>query len=69
MLIRPVHALSRDESVLLARELPNLRELLHHEAEPVRGGTADIVLGRRVDRTRHCAGEEIEDLIRARLSR
>ncbi len=48
MLIRPVHALSRDESLLLARELPNLRELLHHEAEPVRGGVADPELGRRV---------------------
>jgi hypothetical protein len=49
VLIRPVHALSRDESVLLARELPNLRTLLHHETEPVRGsGVADPVLGRRV---------------------
>jgi hypothetical protein len=49
VLIRPVHALSRDESVLLARELPNLRALLHHETEPVRGpGVADPALGRRV---------------------
>lgn len=48
VLIRPVHALSRDESLLLARELPNLRKLLHHEAEPVRGDTADPELGRRV---------------------
>jgi hypothetical protein len=48
VLVRPVHALSRDESLLLARELPNLRALLHHEAEPVRGGTADPALGRRV---------------------
>ena len=48
MLIRPVHALSRDESLLLARELPNLRELLHSEAEPLRGGAADPELGRRV---------------------
>jgi hypothetical protein len=47
-LIRPVHALSRDESLLLARELPNLRKLLHSEAEPVRSGTADPALGRRV---------------------
>ncbi|MBA2696831.1 MAG: AAA family ATPase, partial [Actinobacteria bacterium] len=49
VLTRPVHALSRDESVLLARELPNLRALLHHETEPVRGpGVADPALGRRV---------------------
>lgn len=48
VLIRPVYALSRDESLLLARELPNLRELLHSEAEPVRGGAADPALGRRV---------------------
>jgi tetratricopeptide (TPR) repeat protein len=49
VLVRPVHALSRDESVLLARELPNLRALLHHETEPVRGpGVADPALGRRV---------------------
>jgi hypothetical protein len=48
VLIRPVHALSRDESLLLARELPNLRKLLHSEAEPVRGGAADPALGRRV---------------------
>jgi len=49
VLIRPVHALSRNESVLLARELPNLRALLHSETEPVRGtGVADPALGRRV---------------------
>jgi tetratricopeptide (TPR) repeat protein len=48
VLIRSVHALSRDESLLLARELPNLRVLLHSEAEPVRGATADPALGRRV---------------------
>ena len=49
VLIRPVHALSRDESVLLARELPNLRTLLHSETEPVRGpGVVDPALGRRV---------------------
>jgi len=49
VLTRPVHALSRDESVLLARELPNLRALLHSETEPVRSpGVADPALGRRV---------------------
>ncbi|MGH3853032.1 MAG: hypothetical protein ACRDR6_05950 [Pseudonocardiaceae bacterium] len=48
VLVRPVHALSRDESVLLARELPNLRALLHAETEPLRGpGAADPALGRR----------------------
>ncbi|MGQ0719817.1 MAG: AAA family ATPase [Pseudonocardiales bacterium] len=48
VLIRPVHALSRDESLLLARELPNLRKLLHSETEPIRGGAVDPALGRRV---------------------
>ena len=49
VLVRPVHALSRDESVLLARELPHLRALLQAEAEPLRGsGAADPALGRRV---------------------
>jgi hypothetical protein len=49
VLIRPVHALSRDESVLLARELPNLRALLHTEPEPLRqSGAANPALGRRV---------------------
>jgi hypothetical protein len=32
----PVHALSLDESVALARELPHLRALLHTDAGPVR---------------------------------
>jgi CHAT domain len=32
----PVNALSLDESVALARELPNLRALLHDDASPVR---------------------------------
>ena len=32
----PVHALSLDEAVTLARELPNLRGLLHAEGGPVR---------------------------------
>jgi hypothetical protein len=36
VLVQPVHALSRDESVLLARELPHLRELMHTEPSPVR---------------------------------
>lgn len=49
VLIRPVHALSRDESVLLARELPHLRALLHNEPEPLQGtDTADPALGLRV---------------------
>ncbi|MFN2497202.1 MAG: AAA family ATPase, partial [Pseudonocardiaceae bacterium] len=48
VLIRPVPALSRDESLLLAQELPNLRALLH--AEPVQGGpgAADPALSRGV---------------------
>jgi hypothetical protein len=36
----PVHALSLDEAVTLARELPNLRGLLHADGGPVRAETA-----------------------------
>jgi len=36
----PVHALSLEESVALARELPNLRSLLHADAGPVRAQAA-----------------------------
>jgi hypothetical protein len=35
----PVHALSLDESATLARELPNLRGLLHADPGPARAGT------------------------------
>ncbi len=50
VLIQPVPALSRDESLLLAWELPHLRALLHTPAEPDQAGpgTADPVLGRSV---------------------
>jgi tetratricopeptide (TPR) repeat protein len=34
----PVHALSRDEALGLARELPNLRALLHTDGGPLRAG-------------------------------
>ncbi|MEU0557437.1 CHAT domain-containing protein [Dactylosporangium sp. NPDC006015] len=36
VVVEAVHALSRDEGVLLARELPNLRRLLHAEPGPER---------------------------------
>ncbi|MGW8645626.1 hypothetical protein [Micromonospora chalcea] len=36
MLVEPVHALSRDETALLARDLPNLRRLLHADPGPTR---------------------------------
>ncbi|SCE98256.1 CHAT domain-containing protein [Micromonospora purpureochromogenes] len=36
VLVEPVHALSRDETVLLARELPHLRALLHADPSPTR---------------------------------
>lgn len=36
VLVQPVHALSLDEAVALARELPNLRTLLHADPGPVR---------------------------------
>ncbi|MGH3929304.1 MAG: hypothetical protein ACRDTF_04935, partial [Pseudonocardiaceae bacterium] len=52
VLVQPVHVLSRDESLLLVRELPTLRALLHTEAELSPGAaetdTADLALGRRV---------------------
>ncbi|MGH4009878.1 MAG: hypothetical protein ACRDTH_17295 [Pseudonocardiaceae bacterium] len=50
VLVQPVHALSRDESLLLVRQLPRLRALLHTVAEPGQAGhgTADPSLGRCV---------------------
>ncbi|MGH4000031.1 MAG: hypothetical protein ACRDTJ_21510, partial [Pseudonocardiaceae bacterium] len=55
MLVRPVHALSRDESLLLVQKLPNLRALLHTAAKPGQAGPgtigpdiADPALGRCV---------------------
>jgi tetratricopeptide (TPR) repeat protein len=45
----PVHALSLDESVALARELPNLRALLHADPGPLR---AAAVLDVNADRDR-----------------
>lgn len=51
VLVEPVHALSRDEAVLLARELPNLRALLHADPGPVRdGGSAKILRDRELVR-------------------
>jgi tetratricopeptide (TPR) repeat protein len=49
-LVQPVHALSLEESAALARELPNLRDLLHADAGPVRGAgvTTDRERVRRV---------------------
>ena len=51
----PVHALSRDESVALARELPNLSALLHADASPVRTdqpATAERLRAQEADRDR-----------------
>lgn len=50
VLAQPVHTLCRDECLRLARELPNLRALLHTEAERGQAGpdTADPALSRRV---------------------
>jgi hypothetical protein len=50
VLTRPVPPLSRSESLLLARELPNLRTVLGAGTEPASAGpgTADPALGRRV---------------------
>ncbi|MEU0557443.1 AAA family ATPase [Dactylosporangium sp. NPDC006015] len=53
VLVEAVHALSRDEGVLLARELPNLRRLLHAEPGPERA-TAVVETDRaRVRRVLH----------------
>jgi hypothetical protein len=42
VLVEAVHALSRDEGVLLARELPNLRRLLHAEPGPERATAVEV---------------------------
>jgi tetratricopeptide (TPR) repeat protein len=42
VLVQPMHALSRDETVLLARELPHLRSLLHADAGPPRRPGTDV---------------------------
>lgn len=46
VLVQPVHALSRDESALLIRELPNLQAVLDNP--PAGPGGPDPELGRRV---------------------
>jgi hypothetical protein len=48
----PVHALSLQEAVALARELPNLRWLLHADAGPVRSATDAAVVAADRDRVR-----------------
>src|ERR1700677_162845 len=50
-LVLPVHALSLAEAVALARELPNLRGLLHAEDVPIRGPAGSTVAADR-DRVR-----------------
>jgi hypothetical protein len=53
VLVEPVHALSRDETVLLARELPNLRALLHAEPGPTRDAAVVDADRARVKRVLH----------------
>jgi hypothetical protein len=51
VLVEPIHALSLDESLLLARELPNLGRLLRQEQAGTRGqdqAESGVVLVRRV---------------------
>jgi hypothetical protein len=48
----PVHALSLEEAVALARELPNLRGLLHADAGPVRSAQNAAVAAADRDRVR-----------------
>ncbi len=43
----PINTLSRDESALLARELPNLRQLLH-DTEPARGVPSTVQADRQL---------------------
>ena len=53
VLTLPVHALSLGEAVALARELPNLRALLHADVGPVRGDAdTNAAIGRDRDRVR-----------------
>jgi hypothetical protein len=52
MLTLPVHALSLDESVALARELPNLRALLHADVSPLRIAAGPAVAEAEADRDR-----------------
>jgi len=53
-LMLPVHALSLDEAAALARELPNLRGLLHSDVSPVRAQAAVVEQDRdRVRRVLH----------------
>ena len=42
MLTLPVHALSLGEAAALARELPNLRALLHADAGPIREAASAV---------------------------
>lgn len=46
VLVEAVNALSLEETVLLARELPNLRVLLNAESQPVRAGAGQTVADR-----------------------
>jgi hypothetical protein len=48
----PVHALSLEEGVALARELPNLRSLLHADGGPVRSARDAAVVAADRDRVR-----------------
>jgi hypothetical protein len=57
VLTLPIHALSLDEAAALARELPNLRRLLHADTDPTDSAgpvrvKADIDVGQDRDRVR-----------------
>lgn len=51
----PVHALSRDETVLLARELPGLRALLHTDPTPERARNDPAAYAARAEADRRLA--------------
>jgi hypothetical protein len=66
LLTLPVHALSLSESVALARELPNLRALLHTDSWPVRETDLDA---RAALDTEAAAGEDEANEAQAKADR
>jgi hypothetical protein len=52
VVVLPVNALSRDETVLLARELPRLGRLLHADGSNVRAGARAAVSAEKVEQDR-----------------
>jgi hypothetical protein len=53
VVVLPIHALSRDETVLLARELPNLSRLLHADGSNLRAAGGAAVTAEKVEHDRN----------------